>query len=735
MGRIKLLFLIKLFLPALLIFILSACENGNGTSTAGNSLNSCYSAKSEIYKPSAAASSERRTSAAITVSFLDGADEILDFQVHPQDGTHIVLPDIRARYCMHGQSGRILAGWARGSVTVRAGQKYRVPAADVTFNALWEDGNEIYTAGELNAVRDNLTGNYKLMRDIDLRDYKTGEGWRPIGDETGLFTGKFYGNSYIIDNLTIDNATGSTAGLFGTLSGSSAVYDLTLTLSADGIKLYDNDVPKAAGALAGHIVLNSDSDNVTVENVNTSGGGIQIGNSGCGSTPPSLTAGGIVGDITVAYHAFGDNPELRITGSSNGVDVSTHPTSINADCYAYLGGIIGSSSASSSNYTVSIKISGENHGNISSAMLPLVNIGGIAGLIYTDGFSMPSGVLDGCTNYGAVKTEALSTIPYISGAKLHIGGIAGATDTQIRRCVNAGAVSIINNNYTIVGAPHPVFAAGGIAGLAEGSYGREISESENIAPVFINAVESGADNISVYAGGLCGLSEALGSGTYQIAEIAQSINRGMVTAFVSDNVPTIHAYAGGLVGYGDAHSCAVNPYTCATEISDSYNTGMVSAKTFSGTSLTAHYAWAGGIAGGLGGGSLIKHTYNSGAVHAAADGYMSSHKVYAGGIAGYLNHADTSVGYNINLNVTIEAIPTSPSPDDGSGWIVGAGVSSGIFNNYSQYDLPLDTAPGSDDGTLASPPTQATYETDLSFDLMDIWTLDTNPPTLQWETE
>ena len=72
---------------------------------------------------------------------------------------------------------------------------------------------EIYTADDLRAVDNNLSGKYKLMNDIDLSaltesggkyDYN-GNGWEPIGSggvyANNAFTGVFDGNGHTISGL------------------------------------------------------------------------------------------------------------------------------------------------------------------------------------------------------------------------------------------------------------------------------------------------------------------------------------------------------------------------------------------------------------------------------------------------------------------------------------------------------------------------------------------------------
>lgn len=74
----------------------------------------------------------------------------------------------------------------------------------------------IEDAHDLNAVRNALDKNYKLIADIDLNidPYNTGVGWIPIS----VFTGTLDGNGHTISNLFI-RRTESYSGLFGRTNG------------------------------------------------------------------------------------------------------------------------------------------------------------------------------------------------------------------------------------------------------------------------------------------------------------------------------------------------------------------------------------------------------------------------------------------------------------------------------------------------------------------------------------
>ena len=67
----------------------------------------------------------------------------------------------------------------------------------------------IKTADDLQALKDNLSGKYILMNDIDLSGYN----WTAIGTKTNPFSGELNGNGHVIKNLQVDDAAGNGIGL------------------------------------------------------------------------------------------------------------------------------------------------------------------------------------------------------------------------------------------------------------------------------------------------------------------------------------------------------------------------------------------------------------------------------------------------------------------------------------------------------------------------------------------
>lgn len=76
-----------------------------------------------------------------------------------------------------------------------------------------EEYTPIYTAEELQAVRRNPGGYYRLMNDISLE----GRAWQPLGSEKTLFTGVFDGGGHAVRGLAFAPADGEERGNFSLL--------------------------------------------------------------------------------------------------------------------------------------------------------------------------------------------------------------------------------------------------------------------------------------------------------------------------------------------------------------------------------------------------------------------------------------------------------------------------------------------------------------------------------------
>ncbi len=96
----------------------------------------------------------------------------------------------------------------------------------------------IYTAEDLNNIRNDLDGKYILMNDIDMSVY---ENWEPIGTYNDPFSGEFNGNGHKISNIF------SVGGLFEILYHSSVK---NLSICNSNISLYIGVANRYVGFLS-----------------------------------------------------------------------------------------------------------------------------------------------------------------------------------------------------------------------------------------------------------------------------------------------------------------------------------------------------------------------------------------------------------------------------------------------------------------------------------------------------
>ncbi len=142
----------------------------------------------------------------------------------------------------------LLAAFAGLSINLSA-QSW--PPAGMNGSGTQSSPWEITTAQELADLaayvsagngKSTLNKYYKLMSDIDLSGYASGNGWLPIGDTimaggTRAFRGNFDGNSKTVKNMSIDNRM--YCGLFGYAIGATienlGVESCTITNGRAGV--------------------------------------------------------------------------------------------------------------------------------------------------------------------------------------------------------------------------------------------------------------------------------------------------------------------------------------------------------------------------------------------------------------------------------------------------------------------------------------------------------------------
>jgi hypothetical protein len=394
---------------------------------------------------------------------------------------------------------------AAGAAELSAGNQFLAPIGAPDPNAI-----KIYTAQQLSDIRNDLSGSYVLMNDIDLSGFNGGE-WIPIGssspdDYTGRrdvqvqvngFAGTFDGQGHVIRNLRITGSAYTYAGLFG--------FAFDATIKNTGMVDTKIDVRSDESVRAGGIVgCYSSESKLTVENCYNTGsvsasssfsspydyaavaGGIlgssqsrltveNCYNTGAVSSYSSLSstaAGGIVGysdsllTVKNSYNAgavsssssstphyvaaggiVGRSYELKIESCYNTGDVSSYSPLTASDS---AGGIVGYSSSSSGPPSTLVIKDSYNTGDISAVYYA----GGIVGYYYfrydsTSYYAYPSTLtIENCYNTGDVASSA----DYVAAAA---GGIVGFSDSNADASSPSPTLTI-NNCYCVNSVSKPV---------------------------------------------------------------------------------------------------------------------------------------------------------------------------------------------------------------------------------------------------------------------------------------
>lgn len=240
-----------------------------------------------------------------------------------------------------------------------------------------DDPYLVYTAADLDAVRDDLDAYYEQKADIDLAGYAN---WVPIGNASTKFTGSYDGGEFKITNLVI-YSTATYTGLFGYVSGATienltiengaveSTVSLTAMLAgqADGSTITNCHTSGSviSGGSAGGLVASNSSDislcssTCSIVGVGAAVGiGGLVGATGAGTITKSFATGAIsgtgmcgglagcvIGDAMTAQltdcYATG---EVSGTGTSNGGLVGTSSDGVITNCYSV--GLVGDEATS-----------------------------------------------------------------------------------------------------------------------------------------------------------------------------------------------------------------------------------------------------------------------------------------------------------------------------------------------------------------------------------------------------
>jgi hypothetical protein len=301
-------------------------------------------------------------------------------------------------------------------------------------------GVQIRDWHDLDAVRDNLDGQFLLMNDLDstTAGYEElagptaneGRGWQPIGIWPDPFAGSFDGQEFEIRELFIDRPVEDHVGLF-----SFAVTGAVIV----GVAVIDVDVTgdEYVGALVGHI----------------HGGSLSNCHS-TGSVAGDTHVGGITGESGGIFSNIYSTASVTGIHEVGGLIGQNHGTVSNSYCTGrvtgdeYVGGLVGwNHDGSVSNSYSSARVDGEslagglmghNRGSVSNCystgnVTGFEDIGGLVGRSYQGTVSnsfwdiQASGQSTSAGGTGST-TDEMQNIATFAGATWDIIAVAGTNE-------------------------------------------------------------------------------------------------------------------------------------------------------------------------------------------------------------------------------------------------------------------------------------------------------------------
>lgn len=230
------------------------------------------------------------------------------------------------------------------------------------------------------------------------------------------------------------------------------------------------------------------------------------------------------------------NAAMFISGCSNEGIVS-YTTTDKPGSYIHLAGILGAGY-----YGVQI-VNCTNKGDISSVIIQVNRMGGIAGTMNT------GGLIDGCTNTGTISLEQGANANWQS-----LGGICGfeekgssSSSLVIKNNTNNGTVKF---NLSNTNTHDNLTAIGGVIGTTCSV----VEYKDNVNNGEISGINSGS--AAVYGGGIIGWYRK-GTGL----KSSGNVNNGKVSVTAPSGA------AGGIIGYQSVASCNLSEETNKGEVS------------------------------------------------------------------------------------------------------------------------------------------------------------------------
>lgn len=286
------------------------------------------------------------------------------------------------------------------------------PPSDVT--------TYINTPSDMELIRQNPNGYYKLSADIDMSMYQNGDGWKPIAEFGGIFEGR----GYKITNLKINRDSERYCGLFGQVTSTATLSEIVLT----NVEVNGGEYTGALAGSCSGIVSNCSVQGI----VNGSGNSI----------------GGLVGSFNTGS-IVNSNANVAVTGKEEvgGLVGTLHGGSV-TQSYA-TGTVVGSENVGGLIGDISpTKLTEVNQTYADTRITATEDVGGLIGSIDILNDSKVS-VLNSYS-VGAIESANTSVGGFIgkmyatARGTISFDQVYTATDTPINSNVRGGFVGTIN---------------------------------------------------------------------------------------------------------------------------------------------------------------------------------------------------------------------------------------------------------------------------------------------------
>ncbi len=313
---------------------------------------------------------------------------------------------------------------------------------------------------DLNAVRNNLTGSYLLMNNLNSTTpgytelasltANGGKGWQPIGNYTGgNFAGTFDSQGYVIKDLFINRPDEDFVGLFGAVGSGGIIENVgVVSVAVTG----DYDVGGLVGWHDGTVINSYSTGNVTGED---EVGGL-VGFNYYGAVINSYSTGNVTGagycDVggLVGWNRYGTVSDSYSTGGvtgnhsvgglvgNNGGTVSNSYSTGSVTGNEHVGGLVGANGGNVSDSYSTGSVTGEDEvgglvgydyegtvsnshstGNVTGEWI----VGGLVGYDY-------DGTVSNCYATGSV-----------TGREMFVGGLVGANSGNVSNSYSTGNVT------------------------------------------------------------------------------------------------------------------------------------------------------------------------------------------------------------------------------------------------------------------------------------------------------